>query len=437
MSPPTPQPSRALAMGVFAGGLALLVSSAAGAQEVNYQDPSGINHLPTKGETSGDGGFLVGEGVMMHAGLGAEAGYDSNVFYNDAERIGSPILRINPFLEFTNVLRGGHTPVGGEFDFAANLLYREYLSSEESVKKQRAFNPTIYGSVGLHPGQQVTFALSDTFSREEMPPYGPAQLPFQRTTNQGVASLRFAPGGGRIQGTLQYLNRIDMFAESDAMRRNNMLNEGMLDLAWLWFPKTAVYLRARQGMQSYFNAGPSGSYPLHVLLGLRGLITAKLSTNISAGYANAFYSSGTSTVGVWGSTAVDVQFTYTPGPTTQVAAGYHHDFQNALIGNFYYMDSVFLGVRQLIGGRLAVVASVRYDLRNYQGPDTNDTAMGMEITRHDNLLQAGATLDYGLRHGFYLGVGYSANILATDYQLGSKPLDYGKHQVFGRAGVAY
>ena len=61
------------------------------------------------------------------------------------------------------------------------------------------------------------------------------------------AQVRWAPGGGRLQGLLRYTNTIDWFETEYLKAANSMGHEGMLDMSWRWLPKTALYLQVRQG----------------------------------------------------------------------------------------------------------------------------------------------------------------------------------------------
>ena len=45
--------------------------------------------------------------MLLHAGIGVEAGYDTNVFYAPTNTIGSSIFRFMPYAELTNATRTG------------------------------------------------------------------------------------------------------------------------------------------------------------------------------------------------------------------------------------------------------------------------------------------------------------------------------------------
>src|SRR5688572_12658887 len=59
---------------------------------------------------AGVGGAKVGEGLYLRAGVAAEAGYDTNVFYNDQARTESAVLNVTPSLELTNANRDNSRP---------------------------------------------------------------------------------------------------------------------------------------------------------------------------------------------------------------------------------------------------------------------------------------------------------------------------------------
>src|SRR4051794_18599075 len=86
----------------------------------------GYQGLPVRAPGNTETGIQVSDGVLMHLGIGAEAGYDSNVFYEPTNAQSSPILRIVPFAELTNATRTGAVPSGLFFDLSGSLTYREY-----------------------------------------------------------------------------------------------------------------------------------------------------------------------------------------------------------------------------------------------------------------------------------------------------------------------
>jgi hypothetical protein len=436
-------------LGLWIGLATLLAGSVAYAQE---EVTVGYSGLPYKSSGESNTGIQLSEGTLLHAGVGVEAGYDSNVFYSANNVKGSSIVRVMPYAEITNATRNGPVAKLLTFDIRAGLQYRYFGSTDEDVKKySSAWNPNAGLSLSLGGGQ-VGFGVADVFARIEDAPYIPSpnpngastnQPPIQRNNNQASAEVRWAPGGGRLTGTLRYMNMIDIYDQSYSYA-NAMTNSLMFDIAWKWLPKTAVFLNAQQGYVYYFNQTPlidlttglptganlkNNSYPLYITAGLRGLLTEKTSAVLSVGYVNAFYSSGGSTSGFLGSTFAELTGTFRLTQLSRLVVGARHDFLNSVISNFAYRDTVYLSYVQQIAGRLALDVSGRYAHLNYQGAFVDPSQVG----RVDDLWQAGVTLDYFLRNWAYLGVGYSL----LDNRSNIPINEYLKQQVFARLGVTY
>ncbi len=94
--------SNRLALGI--GLVATFAASSAFAQEVTI----GYQGLPYKASGESNTGIQVSDGVLLHVGVGAEVGYDSNVFYQNSQNaLGSGLIRVLPWLELANASRTG------------------------------------------------------------------------------------------------------------------------------------------------------------------------------------------------------------------------------------------------------------------------------------------------------------------------------------------
>lgn len=389
-----------------------------------------------------DTGFRISDSSVLHLGIGAEAGYDSNVFFEPAETAtASPILRVTPALQITNATRDGAIPSGVYFDLSASLQYREYITDDPDARAQRAFNPLVGALLEFSRGQTLSFALSDQFSRTEDPPYGPSQGNITRNYNVASAQLKLAPGGGRLAAVLRYTNALDFFENQDLRFANSMGHEFMFDGSWKWLPKTAIFLQAAQGMISYLDEDlatqnqKTSSYPLRLLAGLRGLITEKIAAQVAAGYVAGFYQGDAPNPSGLSNLATLVEVQYRPLLLTQILLGYRHEFRNSVIGAYYDLDTPYLSIQQTVAGRFVFAVLGRYERRAYQGFRPSDA--GMEVARTDHFVLGGLQADYFLQRWFYLGVGYSLtfNDAVTDdprYEI-----DYFKHLVTARVGITY
>src|SRR3982751_5013885 len=64
--------------------------------------------LPSAGtleNPEGDIGVQLSESSVLHVGITAEAGYDTNVFYSDQSPVASAVFRLTPSLQMTNAPR--------------------------------------------------------------------------------------------------------------------------------------------------------------------------------------------------------------------------------------------------------------------------------------------------------------------------------------------
>jgi hypothetical protein len=383
---------------------------------------------------NGPVGAKLGEGALFHAALGADVGYDSNVFYQQTPT-GAAVAHVTPAVDLSNGERDGSMPDGVFYDLGASLTYREYLSGGDEVRKLRAFNPSLGGLLRVSSRQTVSFSLSDSFARSQDPPYSPGAAVITHDRNLGSAELKVAPGGGRIQLLLRYNNVLDLYEGLPYTNSNNVGNEGVLDLSWRWLPKTAFFMQVAQGAVTYLRPTSTGiaSYPLKVTAGLRGLLTEKLGLNLAAGYTNAFYAAGGSNPSGFGNVVLVGEILYNMTLTSKAGLGYRHDFQNSpFVGNFYNLDAVYAALREYIGGRVATAAYARFENRGYQGQQLTQA-------RTDQVVIAGITADYVIQRVFYIGVGYTLTLARTNNTdaAASGGVDYTKHLVVGRLGVVY
>jgi hypothetical protein len=431
--------NRRLALWTGLGALTLArVATAQQELTIGYQG------LPYKATGESNTGIQLSEGLLLHTGIGVEAGYDTNVFYSNTDAQGSAIVRVMPYLELTNATRTGPVSRDLTFDARVGLQYRHYFSDAMDLQTYRdAWMPNAGVSLGFGGGGQFGFAVADVFARIEDPPYANGGMvtggAIDRENNQASIEGRWSPGGGRLTSLLRFTDMVDYYS-GQYDYANAITNTLMLDVAWKWLPKTAVFFDAQQGYVDYLNntinpatgqATKVSSFPLRVTVGLRGLLTAKTSALLQLGYVNGFYSSGTSTSGFLGSTFAEAAVTVRLSELSRMVVGARHDFLNAVIANFSYEETAYASYVQQIAGRLGLDLSGRYAYLSYRGNLVDPVQAG--TGRVDNFFQVGATLDYFMRNWVYLGVGYSlldnASSIAAD--------SYVKQQVFARLGVTY
>src|SRR3954453_17660973 len=96
--------NRSLAL--WTGLSVVLVAPLAAAQQAEVT--IGYQGLPYKASGETNTGIQVSDGVLVHVGAGAEAGYDTNVFYEESGlQTGSGIYRTTLFADISNASRTG------------------------------------------------------------------------------------------------------------------------------------------------------------------------------------------------------------------------------------------------------------------------------------------------------------------------------------------
>jgi hypothetical protein len=469
---------------ILASVTALSLGAVGSAQAQPADDSNAAGHLAGPQQ---DIGVRLSESSVLHVGVTAEGGYDTNVFYSDANQVQSALIRVIPRLLITNAARdGGETHVETVYELGVSLLYREYVNSDPNVRAQRGFNPNVHGSVALGGAGAFKLSLADEFTRTEDPNYntpgsqsagsstGPAAPTASagagvggqiiRDNNLGFVNLGVSPGGGRLTFTLRYTNTLDYYETVAYKRSSNMYHEGLLDGSWKWLPKTAIYFQGAVGLVHYLNpdymlstsataastSDRHDSVPIRGQLGVRGLVTPKTTVSFGAGYATSLYQ-GNSNFDRCSAAATScnpkglanllltLDVGYQPSLLSRIGLGLQHGYRNsAVIGDFYDLDAAMLNVSQMVS-KLVLGAFGRYEYRRYHGFFQPTTMT--ELPRRDHVVVAGAQLDYYLQKWIYAGVAYSLTLDRTNQdELGPAAgvgLDYTKQQVFARIGVTY
>ena len=413
----------------------LVLTGSASAQQL-----AGMANVVRRERAEGVGGVRVGEGVYLRLGILAEAGYDTNVFYNDLVKRDSPTVQVTPRLELTNVGREGTPPVM-QFGLSATLLYREYLSDDTTIRTQRSFNPSFSGHLGYTPSTAFSISAVDTYSRLEDAPYVPGGATIQRDVNTAILDTRFTPGGGRLQNTVRYTNTLDIFEAETASFANRLSHELMLGASYKWLPKTAIYLegavgyiqmldKERAALEQKFN-----SIPYRAVLELRGLLTPKTSVNLGAGYQDSIYDSATVNPAGLSNLYGVASLSYQPAVLTNFMIGYEHSFRDSpIIGNYFDVDAATLVLSQQLGD-FVLRGFYLYEFRRYKGAQQM-----MQVSRRDHLQRAGAQADYFLQRWFFAGIGFTAQVNRSNFgeaAVAQTPADYTKFQILGRLGIAY
>jgi hypothetical protein len=417
----------------FAGGSAV----GFGGLNVGTQGPNSA-----QGETPG---VRISESLLLHTALAVGAGVDSNVFFTDQNQISAAVTHIMPQFYLTNAGRGAAPDV--LFNLVLNGDYRQYYGDKVNDDEKSAFGVGVGGTLDIGANSPWTFTILQNFIRDVQPSYLPGVRQFTRDVEQPGARIRWRPGGGRLDETLQYTFLLDHFEESDLSAADSVTHAIEFRSAFKFLPKTAVDLTIDQGFVHYINNSSMSkvdSKPFRVTAGLTGLVTTKLTARLAAGYGNGFYDVDPSP----SSFIATAELGWIIGPFARAKIGYQHDFTNSLYGNYYDLDAAYAAWTQQFGSAVTAGLSVRYEHREYHcAPGSSMTLVscfpepGTADNRRDNWVALGAEVHYFPKPWFSAGASYQLTANVSDFELPDPnaplPVRFVKHQVLGVVSATY
>ena len=426
--------------------LGLVLGLVLGTGVAGAQSMATSGAAPSAG-TLGDG-ISLGSSLVLHLGIGAELRYDSNVFFESANTTQGLALRLTPHFTL------GSRPVGQKvlFRMGAGLDYREWLVSSTGQRPPRQLNADASVGVTILPTGPVTTELYDNFIRSSQMQYQVSTTNYDRDINELGIRLRIKPGGGRLELDLSYAFGVDFWENRAQQLFDNYYHHSNLRLLYKFLPKTSVYLMADNIVYQYQRTAtpaeaaqrPDG-YPLRVVAGLNGLLTAKLTFDLYGGYVNGFYKTGPSpSTGTAGLT-----LTWRPLALTGVALAYRHDAENTLLGVYANLDNVSVALSQQIW-RFTGYLRLAYQNTRYFGitPATGIVKLNgaPTTTRTDNSFALNARVDFFTYHNWLaLSVGYDFTLLRSDTTIGGGvgssgpivPVSFDKHEVYLGLSLRY
>lgn len=336
-------------------------------------------------------GVVVGD-FVLHPGIAAELGYDSNVLLRSGSvnepRIEALRLAITPHLQFNNRLpaaegAGGNAPQRRptyNFSGGVALSYNEFFklsSGAEDLPRHRnlgilaglRFVLAPYGKLGAE-------AHGDIIRTIQPSNLGDPTFTFNRTTPRAGGSIIWRPGGGLFEwNVVGYDFAYTYFEDEPFNQLSNTYHQISSRGSWRFRPRTALVFDSSVGLFRYREATdrPDGDV-VRARVGINGLVT------------NSF---GFTALGGWGSTFFDTKggppqnfdsfigqaearfYLSNPprdvasdeaGPTraelvpSTIALGYTRDFNQSFIANYYQRDRGYVTLSYFLNNQ--ILASV-------------------------------------------------------------------------------
>lgn len=387
--------------------------------------------LPSAANARGPG-LRVGD-LVIHPSVEAGFGYDTNYFYeSDAER---DAAGNSATPNTASLIRAGlgvsaanRSPNKLGFKLEAGLDFRQAVAvgdnaegavSDRVVDERNGIDEVNGGlEVAILPRSPVTLVLDEDLRYNDRPAFDASVQGFQRLQNSVGADLRFRPGENpdarafemRLGYRLQTVTYLD--AEDAGLTRYEKQAHAMRFLTdWRFLPKTSVLADFRYEINDYGEDALSvdrDSSPFRAELGLRGLVTKRVSVELRGGFLGTFNAEGESYSGVVG--AAQVQ--YVLEPTLDLALRYEHDARDTGFSNYLVVDKVSARATLAFLERFELVLKGAYGLYDYS---LAGSPVGSE-KRDDPVLIVSTTFAYHLREWLELSASWQLEQNMSDYE---------------------
>lgn len=371
-------------------------------------------------------GFRVGD-LELHPGLGAEVGWDSNVYYQEADPQDSAVLRVSPHLFLTTL--GRERMEEAEASELPRLVFDTGISGSFYHFFIDEARDNLAGAAQLNlevnPKRPVSMRFYDQYSRTIRPftdaERGTDPYSFARDRNvAGVEASLFSPGR-ILGGGLGYSFGFDLF-EDDAFRFGDNLQHNISgNLSWRFLPQTAIVYETDLYLLNYTSPDDSSATSLlidneryHSRLGINGALTQQLSFSLFGGYAVGFYDVADDYDGL---TAM-AELRWNPRDDLKLSLGYDRDYFASFIGNFYSRDRGYTSVELMLLG--SFLLGIEGDIGYYSygialAPD--GALLGNQPYRDDIRVTGRLFAEYRLQSwiAFSGSLGYSGGFTDFDY----------------------
>lgn len=369
------------------------------------QTRSGMQWAPKRQRARGPG--LKMGNLELHPGLGFEAGYDTNVFFNPYDGVKSGIIRVTPSL-FIESMGAERALEGADHGQNKNELptvaFRGGLAASYLNFLNAPVRNDAQADVGLQlsvlPLRPFSFSLFSKLGRGVRPyTQNPGQTPlnFGRIYNQNGINVVLGTPGRVLEGNVGYAFGLDYFEGQEFRYNSNFVHTGTAGLTWKFFPFTALVYRSEYMAQLFPKAEDTplalvtDNFRMNQQVGINGAITPKLSLSALAGYAYGNFDIGDDFDGIIGNATLTWRALY----DTDISAGYERSYNSTFTGNFFRSDQLFAKISALFGGSVLVSGQVGLGFLNFGRPITKDlTDLGNTPDRQDTRITGSLYTEY-------------------------------------------
>lgn len=388
-----------------------------------------LSPVPVAAQLEEENGIKVGDG-RLHPYLGLELRYDTAALYSDTNQLrGEVIAHISPGIRFD--LQGPALTINldAKVDYVRYTGWVTPGSGSLSRLQAEATLAARYikeGPFGVE--------LADQFSR------------LDRTTNVslgvGILSLyndvRLAvpihPGGGAIEVTpsmsysIERLDRISLQTvpgcndpscdPAFVAGQNYQEFRPALEARWKFFPKTAFVFDTRIHFRTYSSSTNPSASLIKSMVGVAGLISARVAVVAKAGW-------GQDLTGSRGKTVLgQAELTYLVSDTNKLKIGYLHTIEPVSVFGSYADHRAYGETRLLLSGRLQLHASTGVDFISFTNSPRNDTDFSVVVEP-----------EYQVTKWLIITLGYRLDLRSSNQPTVS--LNFARHEPYLRVLFIY
>lgn len=446
------RPVRALAF-IACASMGLLWSTAAFAQwlpDRNYKEGPGIR---------------VGD-LELHPGFALRAGYDTNVFRQDKNTVGSGILAATPHLNISTLSRQrkaeGEEAAGAAaapslpaIAFNAGLAATLFYFFEKDAPSNVEVDTT--AALSVLPERPLGFDLGIDYGRNTRPftaytgTDDRQKYAFDRIRPQ--VNLRAQSRSGVLRGNAQYAPIVTIFEDPTFKYLNVIQHEVNVGSAWKFLPYTAFlydaglsFVRYDDPTQPQAVVRLTDSERFQTRVGLNGAVTPLLSVRALVGYAVVHNKIGQFDDKEDGVGEAVLAY---GNQTASIEGGYQRTMQVVSIGSWMRLD------RGYIKGSALLARSFSLNIEGGVGRakygkiiGANGAELGVDrdtnlptFRREDLRIDGGVHAEYRATNWFAILGDFTAFATLTDYRFdaGNVPLpaQFVSYQAFGGVRVFY
>ncbi|MBI5480598.1 MAG: hypothetical protein HY906_17200 [Deltaproteobacteria bacterium] len=390
-------------------------------------------------------GLKLTQSTVLHPAAVAELGYDSNVALA-AHAVGSGFVRFQLRADWASRppqrLPGvGVTAARQKIEFRLGLSVerRDYFSRD--ARSLSAFQLDEAGRLTVNPQGTVAGTASAQYTRTLLPRNFEPIGPYMRDVVGATAGGLYRTKRGRYEFGLGYEFLGDWFEEARLRYAQSLRHTVRLTGRKEVLPHLSVSLEVSSAFVLHQEVGTvlqkADSRPLTIVASAQGIIRPRLSATIRLGYVNGFYDDLSNLQNQRMSQPVaEIEATWQLMQTARLSGGYSYRSQDAITGNFYVDNLVYLRYDQvLVVPRFrSILGSLRaaYRHRDYHGLPVG------YMSRDDDILQIQATIELPLKDWLLGGIGYDMSADFTGFRdPAGIAYRYVRHEVFGKVQVSY